>query len=161
MGCLLKIDQTESSLYKLLHKNKKEISYSLQSTSLFLYSNTPSSPAWVGVLVDPLELFLCIKISFQRFKCLLQNFNHTIYTQNIWSSKLLIKLTPGDLVSGSQWLCTQNLYANFWPWPARHPNVNKWVSSPDLLNFSQFHRHIFKTPTMLTPYQITRCINLS
>ena len=33
----------------------------------------------------------------------------------------------------------------------RHPNVNKRVSSPDLLIFSQFHRHIFKNRAMLCP----------
>ena len=53
------------------------------------------------------------------------------------------------LVSGSRWLCTQNLYGNFQPWLTRHPNVNKWISSPDLCNFRQFHRHILKNRTML------------
>ena len=52
--------------------------------------------------------------------------------------------TPGNLVRGRRWLSTQNLYVNFWPWLTEHPNVNKRVSSPDLLIFSQFHRHIFE-----------------
>ena len=59
--------------------------------------------------------------------------------------------TPGILVRGSQWLSTKNLYANFWPWLTRPPNVNKRVSSPDLLNLSQFHRHILKNRTVLFP----------
>ena len=59
--------------------------------------------------------------------------------------------TPGNLVRGSNWLCTQNLYANFQPWLTRHPNVNKWVSSPDLPIFSKFHRHILKNWRMLFP----------
>ena len=61
------------------------------------------------------------------------------------------QLGPGILVRGSRWLCTQNLYANFRPWLTRHANVNKRVSSPDLLIFSQFHRHILKDQTMLFP----------
>ena len=59
--------------------------------------------------------------------------------------------TPGNLVRGSCWLCTQNLYANFRPWLTRHSNVNKRVSSPDLLIFRQFHRHILKNQTVLFP----------
>ena len=61
-------------------------------------------------------------------------------------------LTPGNLVRGSRWLCTQNPYANFRLWLTRHPNVNKQVSSPDLLGFlGQFHRHILKNWTVLFP----------
>ena len=53
-----------------------------------------------------------------------------------WALTLSFKYyTPGNLVSGSRWLCTQNLYVNFRPWLMRHPNVNKRVSSPDLLTF--------------------------
>ena len=59
--------------------------------------------------------------------------------------------TPGNLEKGSRWLCTQNLYASFRPWLTRHPNVNKRVSSPDLLIFRQFHRHILKNRTVLFP----------
>ena len=33
----------------------------------------------------------------------------------------------------------------------RNPNVNKWASSPDLLIFRQFHRHILENQTMLFP----------
>ena len=33
----------------------------------------------------------------------------------------------------------------------RHPNVNKWVNSPVLLIFHQFHRHILKNQTVLFP----------
>ena len=58
---------------------------------------------------------------------------------------------PGNLVRGSCWLCTQNSYVNFRLWLTRHPNVNKRVSSPDLLIFRQFHRHILKNRTMLFP----------
>ena len=59
--------------------------------------------------------------------------------------------TPGNLVRSSRRFCTHNLYANFRPLLTRSPNVNKRVSSPGLLNFSQFHRHIWKNPTMLFP----------
>ena len=57
---------------------------------------------------------------------------------------------PGNLVRGSRWLCTQNIYMNFRPWLARHLNVNKRVSS-DLLIFSQFHRLILKNLERLFP----------
>ena len=33
----------------------------------------------------------------------------------------------------------------------RHPNVNKRVSSPDLLIFSQIHRHILKKKINVIP----------
>ena len=33
----------------------------------------------------------------------------------------------------------------------RNSNVNKWASSPDLLIFSQFHRHILENQTVLIP----------
>ena len=33
----------------------------------------------------------------------------------------------------------------------RHPNISKRVSSPDVLIFRQFHRHILKNRTMLFP----------
>ena len=33
----------------------------------------------------------------------------------------------------------------------RHPVVKKWVSSPDLLIFTQFHTYILKNWTMLFP----------
>ena len=58
---------------------------------------------------------------------------------------------PGNLIRGSCWLCTQNLYANFRPWFTRHPKDNKRINSPDLLIFSKFHRHILKNRTMLFP----------
>ena len=44
--------------------------------------------------------------------------------------------TPCNLVRGSRWFCSQNIYANFQPWLTRHQNVNKRVSSPDLFIFS-------------------------
>ena len=53
-----------------------------------------------------------------------------------------MEFTPGNLVRGSRWLRTQNLYANFRSWLTRHPNVNKRMHSPDLLIFNKFHRHI-------------------
>ena len=56
-----------------------------------------------------------------------------------------------NLVRDSRWLCTQYLYVNIQPWLTRHPNVNKWVSSPYLLIWSQFHRHILKNQTVLFP----------
>ena len=58
---------------------------------------------------------------------------------------------PGNLVRGSHWLCTQNPYANFRLWLTRHTNVNKRVSSPDLLIFRQFHRHILKKSDNAVP----------
>ena len=53
-----------------------------------------------------------------------------------------LESTPGNLVRGSCWLHTQNLYASFRSWLTRHPNVNKRIHSPDSLFFSKFHRHI-------------------
>ena len=64
-------------------------------------------------------------------------------------AKYFYTYTPYYLVRGSRWLCTQNLYANFGPWLTRHPNVNKWINSQDLLIFSKFHGHILKNQTML------------
>ena len=37
------------------------------------------------------------------------------------------------------------------PWLTRHPNVNKWINSPDSLIFSKFDRHILKSRTVLFP----------
>ena len=67
-----------------------------------------------------------------------------------WFSPRKTYITPGKLVRGSSWLCTQNLYANFQPWLTGHPNVNKHVNSP-LLIFCQFHSYILKNRTMLFP----------
>ena len=54
-----------------------------------------------------------------------------------------------NLVMGSRWLYTENPYANFRPCLTRHPNVNKRINFPDLLTFSNIHRHILKNRTML------------
>ena len=68
-----------------------------------------------------------------KYRLIILKFRHKIS----W-----IESTPGNLVRGSRWLHTQNLYASFRPWLTRHPNVNKRIHSPDSLFFSKFHRHI-------------------
>ena len=57
----------------------------------------------------------------------------------------------GFLVRDSRWLCTQNLYGNFRPRLTRHLHVNKRIISPDLMIFSQFHKHILKSQTNAIP----------
>ena len=73
------------------------------------------------------------RLNILKFRLIILKFRHKIS----W-----IEFTPGNLVRGSRWLYTQNLYASFRPWLTRHPNVNKRIHSPDSLIFSKFHRHI-------------------
>ena len=90
-------------------------------------------------------LFLLISIS--KFRLTISKFRHnkSKFRLNILKFRLIIlkfrhkiswiEFTPGNLVRGSRWLYTQNLYASFRSWLTRHPNVNKRIHSPDSLIF--------------------------
>ena len=73
------------------------------------------------------------RLNILKFRLIILKFRHKIS----W-----IEFTTGNLVRGSRWLYTQNLYASFRPRLTRHPTVNKRMHSPDSLILCKFHRHI-------------------
>ena len=72
------------------------------------------------------------RLNILKFRLIILKFRHKIS----W-----IEFTPGNLVRGSRWLYNQNLYASFWPWLTRHPNINKRIHSPDSLIFRKFQTY--------------------
>ena len=62
------------------------------------------------------KVFLYFRIFGGKKKKKASVFGKLFFFSKMWSKVFLYLHKPGNLVMGSRWLCTKNLYANFRPW---------------------------------------------